>query len=230
MDAVISIDRGPAKGTRWEQLRWLFAKLVFGREHAGPGTAGHDQGQRMTSAEVGLSGRALSAGGSHTLPPSWAPLMALIRLMSVGSRGVLQPYLAILLELQRRGHAVELPVDFQTLLASPDAGQARVAGVKRRAAPVQPPGAAQARRPAEWGLDQLLLCPGAPRRWGIPSTVVAFFADQPAWGHTPKRWPPVSAPLPRIPATPGGPRSCNRPLRERMGWWVQPPAPVGCRH
>jgi sterol 3beta-glucosyltransferase len=66
--------------------------------------------------------------------------MAKIRLMSVGSRGDLQPYLAILLELQRRGHAVELigsanfeptaaahgvpfvalPVDFQTLLASPE--------------------------------------------------------------------------------------------------------------
>ena len=34
--------------------------------------------------------------------------MAMIRLLSVGSRGDLQPYLAILLELQRRGHSVQL--------------------------------------------------------------------------------------------------------------------------
>ena len=34
--------------------------------------------------------------------------MATIRLLSVGSRGDLQPYLAILLELQRRGHAIQL--------------------------------------------------------------------------------------------------------------------------
>ena len=34
--------------------------------------------------------------------------MATIRLLSVGSRGDLEPYLAILLELQRRGHAIQL--------------------------------------------------------------------------------------------------------------------------
>jgi sterol 3beta-glucosyltransferase len=34
--------------------------------------------------------------------------MATIRLLSVGSRGDLQPYLAILLALQRRGHAIQL--------------------------------------------------------------------------------------------------------------------------
>ena len=34
--------------------------------------------------------------------------MATIRLLSVGSRGDLQPYLAILVELQRRGHAIQL--------------------------------------------------------------------------------------------------------------------------
>jgi sterol 3beta-glucosyltransferase len=34
--------------------------------------------------------------------------MATIRLLSVGSRGDLQPYLAILRELQRRGHAIQL--------------------------------------------------------------------------------------------------------------------------
>ena len=43
----------------------------------------------------------------------------MIRLLSVGSRGDLQPYLAILLELQRRGHSVD------------DAGQARAAGLKQ---------------------------------------------------------------------------------------------------
>lgn len=41
--------------------------------------------------------------------------MARIRMISVGSRGDLQPYLAILLELQRRGHQVTLigSVNFQ---------------------------------------------------------------------------------------------------------------------
>jgi len=34
--------------------------------------------------------------------------MATIRLLCVGSRGDLQPNLAILLELQRRGHSVQL--------------------------------------------------------------------------------------------------------------------------
>ena len=34
--------------------------------------------------------------------------MALIQLISVGSRGDLEPYLALLLELQRRGHSVTL--------------------------------------------------------------------------------------------------------------------------
>ena len=34
--------------------------------------------------------------------------MATIRLLSVGSRGDLQAYLAILLELQRRGHVIQL--------------------------------------------------------------------------------------------------------------------------
>jgi UDP:flavonoid glycosyltransferase YjiC (YdhE family) len=43
--------------------------------------------------------------------------MARIRLISVGSRGDLQPYLAILLELQRRGHQVTLigSVNFQAV-------------------------------------------------------------------------------------------------------------------
>ena len=43
--------------------------------------------------------------------------MARIRLISVGSRGDLQPYLAILLELQRRGHQVSLigSVNFQAV-------------------------------------------------------------------------------------------------------------------
>ena len=43
--------------------------------------------------------------------------MAKIRLISVGSRGDLQPYLAILLELQRRGHQVSLigSVNFQVV-------------------------------------------------------------------------------------------------------------------
>jgi len=65
--------------------------------------------------------------------------MALIQLISVGSRGDLEPYLALLLELQRRGHTVKLigstnfaeaarnaaiafdplPGDFRDLLASP---------------------------------------------------------------------------------------------------------------
>jgi UDP:flavonoid glycosyltransferase YjiC (YdhE family) len=73
--------------------------------------------------------------------------MARIRLISVGSRGDLQPYLAILLELQRRGHQVTLigsvnfqavaeahavpflplPVDFTTLLNS-EAGLALMQG------------------------------------------------------------------------------------------------------
>ena len=34
--------------------------------------------------------------------------MALIQLISVGSRGDLEPYLALLLELQRLGHRVTL--------------------------------------------------------------------------------------------------------------------------
>ena len=34
--------------------------------------------------------------------------MALIQLISVGSRGDLEPYLALLLGLQRRGHTVKL--------------------------------------------------------------------------------------------------------------------------
>lgn len=43
--------------------------------------------------------------------------MATIRLISVGSRGDLQPYLAVLLELQRRGHDVTLigSVNFQAV-------------------------------------------------------------------------------------------------------------------
>ena len=43
--------------------------------------------------------------------------MARIRLISVGSMGDLQPYLAILLELQRRGHQVSLigSVNFQAV-------------------------------------------------------------------------------------------------------------------
>ncbi len=43
--------------------------------------------------------------------------MATIRLLSVGSRGDLQPYLAILRELQRRGHAIELigSVNFEAI-------------------------------------------------------------------------------------------------------------------
>jgi sterol 3beta-glucosyltransferase len=43
--------------------------------------------------------------------------MARIRLISVGSRGDLQPYLAILLELQRRGHQVSLigSINFQAV-------------------------------------------------------------------------------------------------------------------
>jgi transposase len=43
--------------------------------------------------------------------------MARIRMLSVGSRGDLQPYLAILLELQRRGHQVSLigSVNFQAV-------------------------------------------------------------------------------------------------------------------
>jgi UDP:flavonoid glycosyltransferase YjiC (YdhE family) len=43
--------------------------------------------------------------------------MATIRLLSVGSRGDLQPYLAILLELQRRGHAIQLigSVNFEAI-------------------------------------------------------------------------------------------------------------------
>jgi UDP:flavonoid glycosyltransferase YjiC (YdhE family) len=43
--------------------------------------------------------------------------MARIRMISVGSRGDLQPYLAILLELQRRGHQVSLigSVNFQAV-------------------------------------------------------------------------------------------------------------------
>jgi sterol 3beta-glucosyltransferase len=43
--------------------------------------------------------------------------MARIRLISIGSRGDLQPYLAILLELQRRGHQVALlgSVNFQVV-------------------------------------------------------------------------------------------------------------------
>jgi sterol 3beta-glucosyltransferase len=43
--------------------------------------------------------------------------MARIRMISVGSRGDLQPYLAILLELQRRGHQVTLigSVNFQAV-------------------------------------------------------------------------------------------------------------------
>ena len=43
--------------------------------------------------------------------------MATVRLISVGSRGDLQPYLAILLELRRRGHAVQLigSVNFQAV-------------------------------------------------------------------------------------------------------------------
>lgn len=43
--------------------------------------------------------------------------MARIRLISVGSRGDLQPYLAILLELQRRGHRVTMigSVNFQAV-------------------------------------------------------------------------------------------------------------------
>jgi UDP:flavonoid glycosyltransferase YjiC (YdhE family) len=45
----------------------------------------------------------------------------MIRLLSVGSRGDLQPYLAILLELQRRGHSVD------------DAGMARAADLKAAA-------------------------------------------------------------------------------------------------
>lgn len=73
--------------------------------------------------------------------------MARIRLISVGSRGDLQPYLAILLELQRRGHQVTLigsvnfqdaaethgvsfiplPGDFTTLLRS-EAGLALMRG------------------------------------------------------------------------------------------------------
>ncbi|MEB3265946.1 MAG: glycosyltransferase [Cyanobacteriota bacterium] len=45
--------------------------------------------------------------------------MATIRLLSVSSRGDLQPYLAVLLELQRRGHAVTLigSVNFQDAAA-----------------------------------------------------------------------------------------------------------------
>ena len=73
--------------------------------------------------------------------------MALIHLISVGSRGDLEPYLALLLELQRRGHTVKLigspnfadaarhaaigfeplPGDFRDLLASP-AGLALMQG------------------------------------------------------------------------------------------------------
>jgi UDP:flavonoid glycosyltransferase YjiC (YdhE family) len=73
--------------------------------------------------------------------------MARIRMISVGSRGDLQPYLAILLELQRRGHQVTLigsvtfqtsadahglpfvplPADFTTLLSS-EAGPALMQG------------------------------------------------------------------------------------------------------
>ena len=65
--------------------------------------------------------------------------MALIQLISVGSRGDLEPYLALLLELQRLGHSVTLigstnfadaarkaaiafsplPGDFRDLLGSP---------------------------------------------------------------------------------------------------------------
>jgi hypothetical protein len=43
--------------------------------------------------------------------------MATIQLLSVGSRGDLQPYLAILLELQRRGHAIQLigSVNFEAI-------------------------------------------------------------------------------------------------------------------
>ena len=43
--------------------------------------------------------------------------MAKVRLISVGSRGDLQPYLAILLELQRLGHQVSLigSVNFQAV-------------------------------------------------------------------------------------------------------------------
>ncbi len=43
--------------------------------------------------------------------------MARIRLISLGSRGDLQPYLAILLELQRRGHQVTMigSVNFQAV-------------------------------------------------------------------------------------------------------------------
>ena len=46
--------------------------------------------------------------------------MARIRLISVGSRGDLQPYLAILLELQHRGHQVTLigSLNFQAVAES----------------------------------------------------------------------------------------------------------------
>ena len=85
--------------------------------------------------------------------------MAMIRLLSVGSRGDLQPYLAILLELQRRGHSVQLigSINFEAIATEhavpfvplpawrlqatseietgpeDDAGQARAAGLKAAA-------------------------------------------------------------------------------------------------
>jgi UDP:flavonoid glycosyltransferase YjiC (YdhE family) len=76
-------------------------------------------------------------------------------------------------------------------------------------------------------------------RHGLPSTVVAFFADQPAWGRTLERLgvspathrlPTLSAetlalsmgPLPTTPAFASGPRSCGRCLAVKIAspvWW-----------